>query len=105
MDEQAEGERPETQEHAVENQCPRWGARGAGVDGEENDGGGGYGGDEEVLGMLVFRVAGCDTWGAHNNEGPGNVHAAATKLIDEVEHNSQDDDGREELDGLQDIEG
>lgn len=55
--------------------------------------------------MLVFRVGECDTWGAHNNEGPGNGHATATKLIDEVEHNSQDDDGGEELEALKDVEG
>lgn len=38
--------------------------------------------------MLVLRVAGCETLGEHNNEGPGNVHVAATKLIDEVEHDT-----------------
>lgn len=105
MDEQSEGKSPEAEEDAVQNQCSRWGARGASVDGEEDDSCSGRGGDEEVLGLLVFGVGECDTWGAHNNEGPGNGHATATKLIDEVEHDAEDDDGGEELDALEDVEG
>lgn len=55
--------------------------------------------------MLVFRVGECETWRAHNNEGPGNAHAAATKLIDKVEHDAKDANRGEELEALQDVDG
>lgn len=100
MDEQTEGESPEAEENAIENKSSCWGARCTGVNCEEDDGGSGHGGDEEILDLLVFQDRECDTWGSHNKEGPGNVHAAAAKLVDEVEHNSQDDEGGEELESL-----
>lgn len=63
MDEQTKGESPEAKENAIENKCACWGARRAGVNREEDDGGSGHGGDEEILDLLVFRDRGCDTWG------------------------------------------
>lgn len=53
-----------------------------------------------MLGLLAFRHGECDTWEAHNNEGPRNSHATAAKLIDEVEHDSEDADRGEELEAL-----